>query len=656
MKPQPKRFPVTETTIGLSNDAQIRGVSELYFPSKFENVTCVVENLKYELENMQQFRLVADFRLENIGGNLSDLYEEEDWKEMATGNFFEHLWGEIPEFKNPIPIFALMLSKHLRVSSAKLRVDNRDASVVFDQTPDILVLPDSFPPLCELPEDSLYSFYEKKSTVFYADFFVNVLYSIEVEFEVLGTFENIPLFPFKRVILKKAQCYSNCDLEISSFCNLVEPTRKNVFPDWLNYKFEKLTNVEPVPPLRIPAFPFRGEEVLFKPVEYFSRKFQESGNIPEIPDDYFKPVEEIEDLKFEDYQALRFAFLIQIPEEKNFDIIVRVIQRPIPSRIYEQMQRLPNYQDVLVEYDIINFSHRKARLRVETEISGYTEKESKTIFIHKTNNDVGQSARKRLVQCPRLRKGVLESLVNPQRATMICRVKDENSKEVLYEETFNVDLLPNDQIIWSIRDVKNEHFYRLGSFVCAWVYPNDKKGLFDKVRTGAVKYSNDGSLGEIENLGDIMEHVRVIYEFLKKDIGIKYVNQPFTALCENDSQRVVLPEKVLENKAGNCIDLTVLFASLLEGFGINSLILLTENHAFIGWGNPNRTREMFFLETTAISVASFEEAVNIGQENFRKNFLLIGSENPIPGLLPTMKGRQIVDLSQARRQGIIAHI
>lgn len=158
MKPQPKSFPITETTIGFSRGAQIRGVTELYFPSKFESIKCVVNNLKYELANMQQFRLTVDFYLIGNKKDFSKMYDEEEWKMKTTEHFFENIPGEVPKFNLPVPVFGLMLSKYLSVSSAKLTVDKENKPVAFDQTPDILVLPNSYPPLCELPINSTYSY------------------------------------------------------------------------------------------------------------------------------------------------------------------------------------------------------------------------------------------------------------------------------------------------------------------------------------------------------------------------------------------------------------------------------------------------------------------------------------------------------------------
>ena len=137
---------------------------------------------------------------------------------------------------------------------------------------------------------------------------------------------------------------------------------------------------------------------------------------------------------------------------------------------------------------------------------------------------------------------------------------------------------------------------------------------------------------------------------------MNYLNQPFSSKTAGNSQRVVLPERVLENKAGNCIDLTVLFASLLEGLGVYSLICLTPSHAFIGWGNPERKdSEMVFLETTMIGRENFETAMTVAQKTFSENFTL--STGPGRVYIPhirEMNGCYIVDTLKARKSGLVS--
>ena len=59
-----------------------------------------------------------------------------------------------------------------------------------------------------------------------------------------------------------------------------------------------------------------------------------------------------------------------------------------------------------------------------------------------------------------------------------------------------------------------------------------------------------------------------------------------TASFEQNSQKVRLPTMILETRIATCMDTTLLFAACLEQAGLNSLILFTEGHAFVGvWLN-----------------------------------------------------------------------
>ena len=654
MKPQPKTLPISETTIGVGKDAKIRGVTELYLPSSFAEIKCEVDIIKYDLKNLQQLRIITEFKLTGSQNALDSLYQEEEWKLMTRDYFFEQCPETLEEIKRPLPIFAIMLPKHLRVESATLKVNGKGRLVAYDQTTDIIILPDSFPPLAEMPEDALYSFYNKKTTSFYADIELDNTYSLEIDLESCGSFETVPFFPYGKVEIKKAECSDEGDLIIETLVNKVSPTRDASFPDWLQYKHNKLTSRETLPPLSRPAFPFRGEEVLFNPMEGHPLPTT-IEEMEKMPAELLMGSDDIKDFKLEKYNTLRFAMGIIIPPDKDFEIIVRTIKRPLPTRIYKQMERLPNYQDVLVEYDITNFSKKKMRLRVETEIVGFSDKVTKTIFVHKTGT--GHKARNKAIQCPRLKRDILETIVNPTRATIICKVTDEDNHRVIYEETFDLDLLPHDEMIWKLKDVRNDHQYNLTPFICAWVYPTDRKGLLDRARARAIEYHPKKCFDpeECETLAGIENYARAVYDYLNQEVKIRYLNQPFSSKPTDNSQRVILPEKVLENAAGNCIDLTVMFASILEGLGIYSLIFLTQSHAFIGWGNPKKTSEMIFLETTFLGRYSFDEAKAKGEENFRKDFLLSGSKDPISiGFLSFMEKCHIIDLKEVRKSGIIS--
>ncbi|MFZ4579836.1 MAG: hypothetical protein ACOYOB_15715 [Myxococcota bacterium] len=62
--------------------------------------------------------------------------------------------------------------------------------------------------------------------------------------------------------------------------------------------------------------------------------------------------------------------------------------------------------------------------------------------------------------------------------------------------------------------------------------------------------------------------------------GVTYISPP--ASFEESGQKVRTHEQVLEQGMGTCLDLTVLFAALLEQVGLHPLVVIVQGHAFPG--------------------------------------------------------------------------
>jgi hypothetical protein len=238
-----------------------------------------------------------------------------------------------------------------------------------------------------------------------------------------------------------------------------------------------------------------------------------------------------------------------------------------------------------------------------------------------------------------------------------CSVIDEDDWKTIFSETYKIDILPHDQMIWKIESASGSAItHNICPFIAAWVAPVDQKWHLDSVRAWAIKYHPKESFfyqwgkNGPEELKIIVE---CVYKYLNHDVGIKYVNQPFNSVNVDHSQRVLLPSRVIENKVWNCIDLTVAFASILEWLGIYSLIFITPTHAFIGWWNQSKIDDMLFLETTSLGRYTFEEAIDIGRDQFNQHFVTEWFLWIAPNsLLQQMKGCQIVDLNEVRKSGI----
>lgn len=658
-RPQPRISPIVDSFTG-DVGFSIEGISDHHMPLKYHGFNCVIDLMQIEMVNFQVLRIKLIFKINGDLDNLRKLYDEEGWKFHRTDSLLKKYPEFTGQWKYPAPIFGLMLNKYLQVVNATCKVKWQTPPVILDQSADLVTLPDSFPPLADMPEEEAYHYYDKKTTLFYTDLYLGEKYEFDIDLEAnAATFEFAPLFPFKNVQINKIETIHG-EYSFEPLGSIVKPTKSKRYSDWYEDELKRHETIgmssRGAPNFKA-ASTHRGEVPLFDVTnEVLKYNPKSQAEIEAAVEAIF--VDLNNPITLNNYETVRFGFIVIIPPDKDVEVNVRTIQRPVPIRIYEQMQNMQGYQDVLIKYDIFNFSHEKLRLRVETEILDFTEKAVKVIFLHRINNKQNQKACAMLTQCPRLKRGLLEQLTRPEKAMMHCKVMNEDTKKVYYEETININLLPNDEILWELKDIRSNAKYGMHEFVCSWITPRDSEGLIEKIRTEAALKRPSRSFGceDFNDLSVIESHVRVVYEYLS-EYGLVYVSQPFSAMPSTQGQRIVLPEVVLKNKAGNCIDLTVLFASILEGVGLYSLIFLTEDHAFIGWGNKNRPNEILFLETTVIGQLDFDGAKEAGKKVFKDKFTMIGApDNRMPplGIMGMITGCHLIDTAEIRYSGKIS--
>ncbi len=139
--------------------------------------------------------------------------------------------------------------------------------------------------------------------------------------------------------------------------------------------------------------------------------------------------------------------------------------------------------------------------------------------------------------------------------------------------------------------------------------------------------------------------------------GISYIN-PSPSFATS-GQRIRITEDIKTNRSAACLDLSMLFASVLERAGLNTLVALTKTHAFIGvWLIDNcfslltmddpmairkrvAMRDMIVFETTLVAADS---QVSFSQACAEAD-LLLGEGNE-------EKFVYALDISQARKRNI----
>lgn len=204
----------------------------------------------------------------------------------------------------------------------------------------------------------------------------------------------------------------------------------------------------------------------------------------------------------------------------------------------------------------------------------------------------------------------------------------EQKKEI-FRKDYEIELMPYDQ--WLGTSI-------LPQSLASFVTPNHP--LINKVVLSAAKIlkeiTGSSSLSEYQsgNTADVVKQIAAVYAALHSE-NIVYRSLP--ASFEVIGQRITLPEQVLSSKLGNCIELTILFASVLEAIGINSAVIIQKGHAYLAvWlvddccqysvcddvsyvekKCSNGIGEMLVVESTKITdeKTSFEEAIKIANRN-----------------------------------------
>ncbi len=207
-------------------------------------------------------------------------------------------------------------------------------------------------------------------------------------------------------------------------------------------------------------------------------------------------------------------------------------------------------------------------------------------------------------------------------------------EEVVLRQSHSIRLMAYDQ--WTGLSIKPE-------LISSFVTPNSQ--YISRVLVKAAQFlermSGSCTLDGYQS-GDrnrVRMQVAAIYEALRSE-GIVYVSAPPS--FEAVGQRIRLADKVLSEKLGNCLDTTLLMASVLEAASINPVIVFIQGHAFVGaWlidfcyqqvvgddasylikSSEDGINDLVLLESTAITnskALTFDDAVEMTGSNIRNS-------------------------------------
>jgi hypothetical protein len=339
------------------------------------------------------------------------------------------------------------------------------------------------------------------------------------------------------------------------------------------------------------------------------------------------------------------------PATTGLEVTTEICLDPIPTGFY---QLLDPHRDPLLRVTIKNSSHTPRRVGVTAYLDGLSAKARKTVEV--------KAEEVTLPLLPTLRTDRAARIGEAQRATLHVEVQifgnpDDEGTGRIWEslvesqDSYVVTLLSRNSSCIAGFDPSTGDRKWLTQYFGAWVTPHIEP--VQKLLRDAVDVHPDKHIAGYQGKPDPEATARQVQSIFAavKQIGIRYVNSllDFGAGPLMFTQRTRLPRESIRDSSANCIDGTVLFASLLEAASLQPALVFVPGHAFLAWQTWAGRDEWDYLETTMVGTQDFDTARAKGRELHRYWFEGDGSTSPLAGAMPA----HIHTLSDLRRHGVL---
>jgi len=250
------------------------------------------------------------------------------------------------------------------------------------------------------------------------------------------------------------------------------------------------------------------------------------------------------------------------------------------------------------------------RLRLISFVEGYSARAIDTVETRKLTPI-------EVVQLPTFFPDRISSVKELTRASLNVEVQDLDAGTEVHK-TVPVWLLARTTAPLQVQDPSSGKWIDMTGYLGAFVTPN-APAIMKYLQAAVSRQPDKRMAGYQGDEAEVLSQVRAVYEALAGS-GIRYVNSviDFTPESGSATQRVRLPSESIENVSANCIDGTVLMASLLEAVSLNPAIVIVPGHAFLAWETRRNNGVWRYLETTMVSIAPFEDACARGDQTAAK--------------------------------------
>ena len=198
--------------------------------------------------------------------------------------------------------------------------------------------------------------------------------------------------------------------------------------------------------------------------------------------------------------------------------------------------------------------------------------------------------------------------------TLIFKVTIGNKPKS--EKAVRVQIRPINECVYYFID-SSGNLHDSSYFFAAYV--NENHPIVSQILKEAIASEIvDGFRGYSGDKEDVKKEIEAIWETLKKR-GVHYTTMAASADDSNPyigSQYVRLLGESIDYAQANCVDGSVLMASVFRKIGLDVSLIILHDHMFISVNLDKEGKEPIYIETTRLNDSSLDEAMEIGHEEY----------------------------------------
>jgi len=225
----------------------------------------------------------------------------------------------------------------------------------------------------------------------------------------------------------------------------------------------------------------------------------------------------------------------------------------------------------------------------------------------------------------------IAQISSPTPITVYVKVTDSSGNQLAPIWSENIEILPLDYYVWTYsanptlqEEVAEQQLTQQLAAVLATPHADPIQKILSAAAWAMPQNALEvyNSFAPLSDYQVDVQQLQAIYNVLK-NLNITYISTE-TTFTSSDAQRVRLPIQTLSDNAGNCIETTLLFDSLLEEAGFITYFVFVSGHVYVAvqeWnGSPHDGSvdpgNLLVIETTMLSTSTFQQSLNYGLEEF----------------------------------------